>query len=91
MADGIPTPNQVFVGGHKSGKTALQMQQIREEGRLEGRAQAREEMLSWLEKRYMNNDVERGGPVGEAILKITRELSEHFRGLARTPKRGNKR
>jgi len=45
----------------------------------EGRSEARQEYLTWLEKRYMGSDVERGTDLGKAILTIAKEMALHFR------------
>lgn len=46
-----------------------------DEGEKEGREKGRREILSLLEERYMQPDVERNTPMAQAILKIAREMS----------------
>lgn len=49
------------------------------EGKIEGRQAAREEMINFMQKKYMSHDVERGSAKGQAILQLTRELCELLR------------
>lgn len=48
-------------------------------GKREGRVEERALLLELLQKRYYEGTVERGSPLGEAILKIAREVAEYYR------------
>lgn len=48
-------------------------------GLEEGRRQANNDLLTFLEKKYINGDFERGSVEAEAILKVAGELGEHIR------------
>lgn len=50
-----------------------------DQGRGEGRLEYRKKVLTWLEDRYLKNDVERGSDLGVAILSVTKELSEYLK------------
>jgi hypothetical protein len=56
--------------------------QAREEGRMEGRAQARKEILDYLEKLYQDPTIERGSAEGRAILDVAGKVSQHFTHVA---------
>ncbi len=52
-----------------------------EAGIKEGKRIMARDMVTWLEHKYMAPDApDRGTPEAEAILKLTRELSEELRG-----------
>lgn len=46
---------------------------------LDARRTAREEVLTMLEHRYMDDANERNSPVAVAILQIAREVAEEYR------------
>jgi hypothetical protein len=56
---------------------------LREEGRQEGVLQGRMEILSWLEKRYLEDEgrPDRDSPEGQAMLKLAREAGQYLRNL----------
>jgi len=51
----------------------------RKKGFEEGRIEARKEVLSYLEQKYMNPEIERGSVEGDAILALTRELAKFLK------------
>lgn len=79
----MPTPKDV--GQLLSSPDATQrrqqaaLQKAFDDGVIQGRTEARKEYLDWLHQRYMGDDVERGSVLGTALLKITKEMAEHFR------------
>lgn len=48
----------------------------RADGYKEGKIDTRKEVLGWLEEKYMDKEIARKSPEGEAILKLAKELSE---------------
>jgi hypothetical protein len=48
-------------------------------GEQEGRVKERALLLDQLEQRYMGETVERDSPLGDAILKIAREIAQYYR------------
>ncbi len=52
--------------------------QIFQAGMKEGKLEARKEVLSYLESKYMNQDNERGSVEANAILALAKELTEFF-------------
>lgn len=45
-------------------------------GRLKGRQEVRKQVLDFLQEKYMNPEVVRGGEYGKEILALTGELSK---------------
>lgn len=50
-------------------------------GVKQGRTEMKKEALSFLQKQYMSDDIERGSTEGEAILKVVHDLSQHLDNL----------
>lgn len=50
-------------------------------GIRKGRQEMKVEALTFLQEQYMSKEVERGSAEGEAILKLTRDLSIHLNGI----------
>lgn len=46
------------------------------EGKQEGRSEVRQELISFLQKKYLDPSVERGSDGGKAILEVTRAVCE---------------
>lgn len=46
---------------------------------VEARRQARAEVLSMLEKRYMDTAIERNSPTAVAILEVAKGVAEEYR------------
>lgn len=51
----------------------------RQDAKADARREARQEVLTMLETRYMDESIERGSPVGTALLQLARELAEEYR------------
>lgn len=79
----MPTPSQLF-GDAKSAanRRNAQMEQAFNDGVLEGRSQAREEFLTWLQKQYMDPANPRGGAIAQALLRVAKDCAEYFTGTA---------
>jgi hypothetical protein len=50
-------------------------------GITEGRAQARKELLDWLEEEFMKPEVDMLSVWGRSILEIAKKAATHFREL----------
>lgn len=50
------------------------------QGKREGRAETKKEVLDLLETFYLSNDVERGSERGKIILEIASKISESIKG-----------
>lgn len=48
-------------------------------GRREGQMAERAEILNFLEKKYMDDNTKRDTPGAQMILKLAREVADHFR------------
>ena len=57
-----------------------ELARVRAEGKIEGRSEARKEVLDWFQKRYLDPKLRRDSEEAHAILKITREFCEAFPG-----------
>lgn len=71
--------NLLGTPGSAERRLTAQLEKAFNDGKVEGRSEARRELLGWLEKKYMDPAVQRGSTVGQAILEITREMGEYFR------------
>lgn len=56
-------------------KYARDIEQARREGREEALSQLRYEVLTYLEKQYMDPKLQRGDKRASALLEVTRDLS----------------
>lgn len=54
---------------------------IYQSGVKEGQRQMGSDILTFLQERYMAEDVQRGTPEAESILKLASELADHIRVL----------
>lgn len=61
-------PEKAFDLGHKIGA------QVSKDA-------VRQEVLTWLQAKYREPNIERGSVEGEAILTVARELAEFIKGL----------
>ena len=53
-----------------------------DDGVQQGRKEARQEVLTWLEKKYVDTKgPERGSPEARAMLQLAKELAEFLRPL----------
>lgn len=69
-----------MVGKPQPPSHAKTLDRVRADGKLEGRSEVRNEVFGYLQKMYTGKDApERGTPEAEAILKVTRDLSIHFK------------
>lgn len=61
--------------------TGAEIDQIREDGRIEGLKQGRQEILDWLEFSYVEDPgrPDRGTPKAEAILELAKAAGEYIR------------
>ena len=73
----VPTPASV-ARPLDARRYQADLERARAEGKAEGRAEARKEFLNWLNKEYLKPNVQRGGEKGQAILQVTRDLSNFF-------------
>lgn len=48
-------------------------------GVQEGRLQARKEVLTFIEEKYMSDTIERGSEEGNALLAVAREVSQFLK------------
>jgi len=73
---GDPTPADVPPKGFKRG-----LQEGLSGGRKAGREEMRKEVIDYLQEKYMGEGrPDRDSPEARAILELTRDLMEHFRG-----------
>lgn len=65
------TPEQV--------KYDRDIQQARREGERAGKEALRHELLTYLEKQYMSQDIKRGDKKASALLDLTRDVAQWLR------------
>ena len=61
--------------------TPAEIDEIREESRIEGLKQGRQEILDWLEFSYVEDPgrPDRGTPKAEAILELARDAGKYIK------------
>jgi len=61
--------------------TPAEIDEIREESRIEGLKQGRQEILDWLEFSYVEDPgrPDRGTPKAEAILELARDAAKYIK------------
>lgn len=61
--------------------SGAELDKIREEGRVEGLKQGRQEILDWLENAYVDDPgrPDRGTPKAEAILELARDAGKYIK------------
>jgi hypothetical protein len=57
-----------------------EIEQLRQLGIKEGRELEREELLKWLENKYLKPGIKRGSVEGKAILAVAQGVGEYIRG-----------
>lgn len=75
----MATPNDV-PGLHRMNPVAA-YNRGKADAAKEAKAEARTQMLTLLEKKYMDESIERDSPVAKAILTIAKEVAEEYRAL----------
>lgn len=90
-----PTPSMLQPGG-RWGKQEMQRQvtDAHAQGFAEGRTAGRQEVLDWLEKRYITpgpDRPDRGSVEAKAMLELAKEASLYLKGLEPKQRKGRKK
>jgi len=86
MSDDIASPSSVAstVNDPKAKKNRqdLELKKSRDEGFRDGVRTGHQDLIDWLQDRYMGSEgPERGTPQATALLTLARDASNHFKAL----------